>query len=182
MKNCGMCNQSKELKNFSVNSKSKDKLDLWCKDCRSSYHKAKYPRSMSKMYQNENSKQCRKCGEIKLNTEFRLYKSKRNTYCKVCTAEIGHTNNLTRFGLTPDSYMKMLIDQNGVCYICGGKERTNKKRLSIDHNHLCHSEGSACKKCIRKLLCHQCNMALGAIKDNINILKKMISYLEEHST
>ena len=55
-----------------------------------------------------------------------------------------------------------------------------KKRLGVDHNHSCHPSGEACSKCIRKLLCHNCNTALGNVKDDINILEKMIDYLKEH--
>ena len=56
-----------------------------------------------------------------------------------------------------------------------------KKRLSVDHDHSCCGQGRGCNKCVRMLLCSQCNMSLGAVKDNIKVLKSMIKYLEEYS-
>lgn len=64
----------------------------------------------------------------------------------------------------------MIINQNNSCYICN---EILSKRAFVDH---CHSTGK-----IRKLLCNNCNLALGNAKDNIEILKNMINYLEEHS-
>jgi len=70
----------------------------------------------------------------------------------------------------------MLLDQNGVCKICGlpetrfaGGRITN---LSVDHNH----ETSV----VRGLLCHFCNMMLGMAKDNPKILTNAAKYLKEY--
>jgi hypothetical protein len=137
---------------------------------------------MKKMYKDETHKQCRKCQEIKLITAFPLRGGNRITYCKDCSYFIGNSANLTKLGLTVEEYILMLENQNGVCYICNNQESSSKKkRLSVDHNHLCCGKGKACKKCVRKLLCSQCNIALGAVKDNLQILKNMIKYIEEHS-
>lgn len=65
----------------------------------------------------------------------------------------------------------MLQEQNNSCYIC---LEAFIKRASVDH---CHKSGK-----IRRLLCNNCNVALGNVKDNPEILKKMIIYLEEHGT
>lgn len=43
--------------------------------------------------------------------------------------------------------------------------------LSVDHNHKSNK--------IRGLLCLNCNAGLGNFRDNITLLKKAISYLEE---
>ena len=67
--------------------------------------------------------------------------------------------------------------QNGLCKICGEKEKYNK-RLSIDHDHSCCSGPTSCGKCIRGLLCSRCNKVLGQINDNKDILNKMIQYLK----
>ena len=181
MKLCSMCNIKKPIDSFAVNSANLDGKDYWCKPCRSSYHKAKYPRSMKKMYKDKTHKQCRKCEEIKLITAFPLRGGSRITYCKECSYFIGSAANLKKLGLTVDEYISMFEDQKGLCYICNKEEPSHtKKRLSVDHDHRCCGSGKACKKCIRRLLCSQCNMALGAVKDEISTLKNMISYLENH--
>ena len=56
-----------------------------------------------------------------------------------------------KYGLTPEDYDAKLIEQNGVCAICG--KPPNKRRLHIDH---CHETGR-----IRGLLCTGCNTRLG---------------------
>jgi len=67
-------------------------------------------------------------------------------------------------------YQKKLAEQNGVCAICG--ERPKKtRRLAFDHDH---KTGK-----MRGLLCGRCNMVLGSINEDTEILKKMIAYLEK---
>lgn len=82
------------------------------------------------------------------------------------------------YGISLEDYEKILVSQNGVCYICLGleptKTRTGKegKRLAVDHDH---KTGK-----IRGLLCSQCNKLLGNAKDSIEILEKCIEYLKKH--
>ena len=77
------------------------------------------------------------------------------------------------FGLSLADYDQMLKAQNGVCAICETVESGHKTgSFQVDH---CHSSGK-----IRKLLCINCNTAIGRAKDDIDILRKMITYLEAH--
>ena len=76
----------------------------------------------------------------------------------------------SKYGVSLEWYDAQLLKQMGVCYIC--KSPPARKRLSIDH---CHKTGS-----VRKLLCDNCNKALGFAKDSSPILNAMIEYLEEH--
>lgn len=78
-----------------------------------------------------------------------------------------------RYGITLDDYNVMLLEQNCCCHICGKHESNNGKRLAVDHNH---ATGK-----VRKLLCHHCNAALGSVQEDLQILQKMITYIEEHN-
>jgi hypothetical protein len=79
-----------------------------------------------------------------------------------------------QYGIGMDEYYTLLEQQNYVCLICNTKHgEKDKQRLHVDH---CHETGK-----VRGLLCHNCNVVLGLSKENIDIFKKMISYLEEHS-
>jgi len=67
----------------------------------------------------------------------------------------------------------MVDDQDGVCAICGEPPGGRWKKLHVDHDH---ETGR-----VRALLCVSCNRALGWFRDNPEILRKAIVYLEEHS-
>ena len=56
------------------------------------------------------------------------------------------------YGLTTENYMKMEIEQKGVCAICS-KVCSSGKVLGVDHDH---STGR-----VRGLLCTNCNGKLG---------------------
>lgn len=75
----------------------------------------------------------------------------------------------------------MLKNQNDVCAICKKPESivnsvTNKtpKRLAIDH---CHKSGI-----VRGLLCHRCNVSIGAMNESIELMEAAIDYLKFHKT
>lgn len=63
------------------------------------------------------------------------------------------------YGLGPGDYQRLYLAQGGRCWIC--RRATGKtKRLAVDHDHNCtegHPKTSACRKCVRGLLCGPCN-------------------------
>lgn len=71
--------------------------------------------------------------------------------------------------LTLEAFEKMLEEQNFSCAACGSKQ--NKKRLSVDHNHITGK--------IRGLLCNPCNLALGNARESIQVLKGLIEYIQK---
>jgi len=72
-----------------------------------------------------------------------------------------------KFGIGLHQYQTMLKEQNGVCYIC---EKEDFRNLAVDH---CHTTGK-----VRRLLCTNCNTALGKFNDNVDLLSKAIEYLK----
>lgn len=78
----------------------------------------------------------------------------------------------SNYGITPEEYNKMLVDQNERCAICD-RDKTQlpeaQQKLYVDH---CHKTGK-----VRKLLCYGCNSAIGFFKENIESLKSAINYL-----
>ncbi len=73
-------------------------------------------------------------------------------------------------GMTLEEYNLLKRTQKGLCAICGRKDRD--RRLTVDHDH-----GSQKK---RGLLCNKCNRALGLFRDDLEILKKAVLYLEKY--
>lgn len=97
-------------------------------------------------------------------------------------AAIQWSSKLKRHGLTPDQYAKILTDQQGLCAICRNPEtrivRGTLCAMAIDHDHKCCSGPFSCGKCVRGLLCDQCNKALGCFNDNPSRLRRAAEYLE----
>lgn len=84
-----------------------------------------------------------------------------------------------KYGLSLESYNKMLDEQNNTCKICKKEERCKNNQfngklsmLAVDH---CHKTGK-----VRGLLCATCNKALGAFNDDIEIMSNAIRYLQEN--
>jgi hypothetical protein len=77
---------------------------------------------------------------------------------------------LRNFGITRQEYNRIFQIQGGMCKICGVHQSNVNKSLRVDHDHE--------TKKIRGLLCHNCNVSLGLLKENIETLKKMVAYLE----
>jgi hypothetical protein len=174
MKRCTKCGITKKYSDFHKFSKSRDGYKHNCKVCVREYDMKEHDpkRVYDRKFQGTNI-QCRWCKKYLDKSSFGKYK----TYCKKCSNKVGHTNNLKRFGLTPEQYIDLANAQNNVCKICGKEEKQNR-RLSVDHDHSCCSDQTSCGKCIRGLLCSHCNKVLGLVNDNIETLKKMIEYLK----
>lgn len=81
------------------------------------------------------------------------------------------------YSLSIEDYQKMLSDQQGLCAICHQPETVKNSRngsicrLSVDH---CHRTGA-----VRGLLCQACNRALGQLREDPNIAKSLLKYIEE---
>jgi hypothetical protein len=73
------------------------------------------------------------------------------------------------YGITLDQYNGLLAQQNGVCKICHEPPKKGRQ-LSVDH---CHNSNK-----IRGLLCSTCNSGLGHFKDDPELLKAAIEYLQ----
>lgn len=76
-----------------------------------------------------------------------------------------------KYSITLDDYKQILEKQNGVCGVCKQSEPSGRM-LAVDHDH---ETGK-----VRGLLCTRCNILLGYCKDDINILKNAIKYLQKY--
>lgn len=81
-------------------------------------------------------------------------------------------NHLKRtYGITTEQYDELLKKQNDSCAVCGRHKDSEKKSLSVDHNH---KTGE-----IRGLLCTMCNYRhVGRHRDG-ELLRKIADYIEQ---
>jgi hypothetical protein len=71
-----------------------------------------------------------------------------------------------RYGLSYEEFNRMKQEQNNSCAIC----KKHSEALCVDH---CHTTGQ-----VRKLLCKKCNMALGLLHEDEEIIKEMLEYIK----
>ena len=84
---------------------------------------------------------------------------------------------LALHGLTQEDYQRMLKAQGGVCAICGQPQTVDNKResrrlLCVDHDH---ETGRG-----RALLCDPCNLLIGLVSDNFDMIERVVLYLQTH--
>ena len=128
---------------------------------------SRYPQGFFK------EKPCGECGKI-----FSPGAPSHKTCSQVCADRAYTSRYLERnYNLTLVGYEEMLTEQQGLCKICGKEgfcmAAHHKLKLVVDH---CHTTGA-----VRGLLCHNCNRALGLLKDDPKVLQNAIEYLEKQT-
>lgn len=120
-------------------------------------------------------KECGSCGEWLRESSF--YEAKHTSdklqpHCKECYRD---RNLKRRFKISLREYNQLLESQGGVCAICKSPDSRN---LAVDHDHSCCPGNNSCGQCVRGLLCSECNTGLGRFKDNVDLMRIAITYLE----
>lgn len=82
-----------------------------------------------------------------------------------------------RMGISVDQWWERFNLQQGRCAICDTEFGSSTPHVDHDHK-CCPPKSSSCGKCIRGLLCTQCNTALGLMKDDPARLVSAVNYLE----
>jgi hypothetical protein len=139
-------------------------------------------------------KRCYKCDTVKPYSEFHKASQRSDGYnsrCKECQYAYNKQRYdkdpeafklkriKARYNLTPEQYYEMT--KNG-CEVCG-----SHKLLHIDHDHSCcgYPEGSrdviTCGKCIRGVLCKDCNTAEGLLHSSAELAIKLAGYMKRTS-
>jgi DNA repair exonuclease SbcCD ATPase subunit len=131
-------------------------------------------------------KTCSKCDETKNLADFAKKSRAKDglrPQCKKCDQAYRDDNQEAvrdyhykkRYGISLEEYRAKLEEQGGCCAICGTShsEHSRMKTLVVDH---CHKTGK-----VRGLLCHGCNVALGAAKEREDVLMACISYLRTYN-
>jgi len=87
---------------------------------------------------------------------------------------------LKNYKVSPSDYAAMLSAQGGGCAGCGATSGVNGTRLAVDHDHSCCPGAKSCGRCVRGLLCTDCNQTLGKMKDDPAALLRLAEYLTAH--
>lgn len=139
----------------------------------------------------DGKKKCSRCGKMKNLKSFHKSIKSATGYasaCKQCdnlrnrTAREGDTLHKTKvrdkrlqkdYGITLEDVFNKLKDQDFKCAICSKEINYTYREAAVDHSH---STGK-----VREILCHRCNLLLGFIEQDLNIIPKVLEYLTKHN-
>ncbi|WP_405472623.1 endonuclease VII domain-containing protein [Paenarthrobacter ilicis] len=82
-----------------------------------------------------------------------------------------------RYGISLEEFEELLRSQGGRCAICPVEVVADGRRLAIDHDHRCCPGTISCGKCIRGILCPNCNRGLGLFQEDLELVKAAAAYL-----
>jgi hypothetical protein len=126
-----------------------------CKDCLEEKD-IKYFRRAGKYYQSY----CNKCNDIR-----------HRKWVKENPVNTKFTQAKSKLGISREQFDR-IVNNGGVCDICGMREEDYKQFLGIDH---CHKTGE-----FRGQLCQECNHGIGKFKEDIRLLGNAIGYLKRY--
>lgn len=195
-KKCSLCGKTKILAEFNKRSVNADGLDNRCRECVNEYQRrlhAMHNPPPVKEALPHGTKRCSKCKEVKAVSRFHRAKNTSDTLypsCKDCQNKKSAQVNKARrdrdpeqerlkqrsaqlrhyYGIDLKEYEHLLVRQGGRCAICGVEECVSGKSFSVDHDH---STGI-----VRGILCMDCNVSLGKMKDDPGLLRAAADYLE----
>lgn len=126
-------------------------------------------------------KECRCCGDL---LPLDQYPRRSNgTIRHQCVTCESLKARLSRHKVSMDWFQEQLAVQDYKCAICR-VPFSEVVKFSIDHDHACcdNDKGRSCGECKRGLLCTQCNVGLGMLKEDPQIFENALNYLKEHTS
>jgi hypothetical protein len=164
MKKCNRCHTNKDGSEFYKNSYNSDGLKSICKKCTAKTAKIYYDnnpdkiKALSKKHYIENKEML----SLKSKEDWKINSDRRKK------------SRLRPYGITPKELDLLFEQSNNKCNICSMTKEEHflkyRRDLYIDH---CHKNGK-----VRGILCHGCNLSLGNLKDDVDLLKNAIIYLQ----
>ena len=158
LKQCTKCQEAKDITLYACDKYKKDGRRSQCKECNKADHQRRYTANPQKERDRCDAYRALQ----KIENPGKLELSNKKTKLKAA------------YGLSFEDLIRMKEDQNGCCYVCKIPETAlNGRYLGVDHNH---KTGK-----VRKLLCANCNTALGLLKEDVTIMSSLIAYVNENN-
>lgn len=143
--------------------------------------KHRRPRGMARVRDEHGRKQCTRCEEWRPVEEYRPAIKTADglqSWCSPCSCDY---MTLNRYGLTRADVLRIVSEQGG-CGICGTDKPRNegfRNGWHVDHDHNCCPSDRTCGRCIRGVLCADCNKLIGLAHDSVLRLQQAVSYLRD---
>lgn len=147
---CTKCGEEKPLDLFYKNKSKVNDIEKWCKVCC-----------------NTNVREWRKLNRERKNELERIRRKNNPDATK-------NSRFKYLYGISINDYEMLFDKQNGRCAICNEIETSLSngqiRALAVDHDHITGQ--------VRGLLCDRCNRGIGYLRDDPDILRAAIYYLE----
>lgn len=156
MKFCSSCRENKPLEDFHKRKKSKDGAHSYCKICTSLRNK--------EWFANNKQKHAATCASWYSKNKEKANKSGTDWHYR------------SNYGISYEDFILLAGKQQNKCAICSTTivfSGRGANRAVMDH---CHTTGN-----IRGVLCSSCNQGIGLLREDIDILKGSILYLENYN-
>jgi prolyl oligopeptidase PreP (S9A serine peptidase family) len=174
MKRCSICKLFKEPSKFRKNKNKKDGLECRCKSCAVMDHKI-HREERIRYYELHRTEKIKSSADYYKTHKKDMTEYKRNyREANKINSRISNRKQhiMYTYGITLEEYNQLFLEQKGKCAICGRHQSELKRTMSIDHDH---ETGK-----IRGLLCQKCNVGIGSLNDDIDLLNKGIQYLSQN--
>lgn len=105
--------------------------------------------------------------------EFKRYGRRQNRECVACrTRRVKDATLRRNYGISLEEYHALLKMQGDRCAICRVEMSDYPRLFSVDHCHL--------TKRVRGLLCLQCNVGIGNLRESPSVILNALDYLLSH--
>lgn len=164
---CTTCKVWKPFDSFRKNIRHRDGKNYTCKSCEKKFRDSRADELISR----------RRKWYLEKRSVHRIKLRARHLLAKIFLKEriFFHNNYFSnvfrrKYEITMEGYLALLSSQEGRCKLCNSVPK--KRRLQVDH---CHKTLK-----VRGLICNRCNSALGFVNDDIQLLQKMICYIQDN--
>lgn len=161
-KSCGYCGVTKPGDQFYRQSHHLSGLSYGCKPCSASASKDRIERNRGAYLANRRRYYLDNREKLASDSQKRYWAN--YAQARERAWRVSHGINFTW-----EEYVAMNDSQGGRCAICDRLETSLPKNLAVDHNH---ANGK-----VRGLLCDDCNIALGRLRDDPVLLLRAAEYL-----
>jgi len=122
-------------------------------------------------------KHCRTCDQwLPLESFTKDFRGK-DGLRSICLACHSAKRRVMKYGVTPEWFDLTFESQGRRCAICRSAEPRGRG-WAIDHDHhCCPDKAASCGSCVRGILCSPCNLALGLMGDEADVLNAAANYL-----
>lgn len=189
-KRCLDCDEVKPLADFPPAKRRLDGRTSYCRPCMNKRSLASRRKKLAEQGRSitprrdvpDGQRWCPDCESFKALEEFPANRSGRNGrggYCKPCHNARTHANRVKNHGSTRDFHLRRRYGINSVDYdrilaeqggLCAGCHKVAPAH--VDHDH---ETGK-----VRGLLCFNCNQALGNLRDDLQVIDSLGTYLSRN--